>query len=228
MEDEEVRNRILEISQAYRGERKRNEKLEQTLKRAQKDIAGRTEVLVQLKALDDNVKAMDLQIAQLDREFKRTNSYKETIGKQESMILKLESILKNMAMETKNVRNEFKQYEQEMLHNAQLKKQLRGIQTPDSLEQALKSKSEINMLEKEIDQLRDQLASQEVPTVKNHEMVSKRVDMEIALDSEITRAEVLEQQINASAQKFSRQIVSLKAAIEEKNAFLKAIGMQQF
>lgn len=34
MEDEEVKNRILEISQAYRGERKRNEKLEQTLKRA--------------------------------------------------------------------------------------------------------------------------------------------------------------------------------------------------
>jgi hypothetical protein len=42
-----------------------------------------------------------------------------------------------------------------MLQNAQLKKQLRGIQTPDSLEQALKSKSEINMLEKEIDHLRD-------------------------------------------------------------------------
>lgn len=43
------------------------------------------------------------------------------------------------------------------------------------------------------------MASQDAPSVRNHEIVSRRVDMEIAVDSEITRAEVLEQEINASA-----------------------------
>lgn len=227
MDDEEVKNRILEISQAYRGERKRNEKLEKTLKRAQKDIAGRTHLITKMKGADDNVKAMDRQLGSLTREFKRTSAYKETISKQEAMILKLESILKNMASDTKNVRNEYKVYEKAMMENAQLKKQMNGVHNTDTLEMVLKSKAEIKAIDREINNLRAQLSSQDAPTVKNQEIVSKRLDMEIGLERELTRAECLEEEINLSAQKFSRQIVGLKAGIEEKNAFLRSIGMYE-
>lgn len=225
MDDEEIKNRVLEIAQAYRDERRRNEKLGKTLKKAQKDIAGRTHIISKMKGLEDNLRAMGNQTQALAREFKRSKGYKQTISKQETMILRLESILKNMADDTKNVRREYKKYEDEMIENSKLKNQIKNYQNAESLETALKKKDEIKKLDEQIHNLRAQLSSQRPKTAEKREMFNKRLDIEIAYEREKSRAEALEREIEVSAQKYSREIVKLKAVIEEKNAFLRSIGM---
>ena len=81
MDPEELKNRILALASAYRNERKRNEKLEETLKKSQKDIAGMANLQSSLKKLVDDSRGMDEKAGMMDREFSRVGQYKQTISK---------------------------------------------------------------------------------------------------------------------------------------------------
>lgn len=225
MDDEEVKNRIISIAQGYRDERKRNENLEDTLKRAQKDIAGRTHMLGKLKDLEEKIKEIDSQGMLMEREFGRVRQYKETISKQEAMILKLEVMLKDMASDTREIRKDARNFEELLLENEKLKNQINGFRSPENLELSLQCKQQIKNLDLDIENLREQISSQRPPTREGADLRMKLIDHEVRLEEELAKTAALEVQIRKDVVKYSQEIMRLKAVIEEKNAIIKALDI---
>lgn len=226
MEDEEIKNRILSISEAYRNERKRNEKLEGILKKAQKDIAGRTSMIEGLQKIKNDIRGFDQQGNMMSREFDRVTTYKRTIAKQEAMILKLEIMLKDMANDTKEIRREVRGVEEIENENLRLKHQTEKYQSANTHEIISKSKETISQLDSMIEGLRIQVESQIPREVNQEDLALNRINLEVRVEEMKTHAAALEVQLRKDAVKYGQEIVKLKAIIEEKNAIIKNIGIE--
>ena len=90
----ELKSKIIKLSQAYRGERLRNEEFEKALRQAQNEIANARKLANDLEQLqkvheEDSEKYLNLQ-----RETQKIGLYRETIKKQEEVITKMEGLLK--------------------------------------------------------------------------------------------------------------------------------------
>lgn len=226
MDDEEIRNKILNIAKAYRDERVRNKDLMKTLKMAQKDIANRTKVLASLQRLEETISEIKGKIGVMGHEFGKVHLYRDTINKQESMILRLEAILKTMAKQSKGVRTDSEQVMKEIEENERLKNNVDSYKQPDNSGEYGKYRMEVRKLEEEINKMQADLVSNRPTDVYKSKQVGDVASKEVDLDRFNARIDALENQLTANNTNYAQQIIVLKAKVAEKDAMLKALQKQ--
>ena len=123
----ELKSKIIKLSQAYRGERLRNEEFEKALRQAQNEIANARKLANDLEQLqkvheEDSEKYLNLQ-----RETQKIGLYRETIKKQEEVITKMEGLLKKTMNENERQKDSLTELEILRTENLKLQKEIKDF-----------------------------------------------------------------------------------------------------
>ena len=104
MSNEDLKQKVIKLAQAYRSERIRNEYFEKALKSANMDLAETKRVATELEQVRAQYDKLRKSFSQMNKEMQQIGMYKETIKKQETTIVKLQALLEKTLKETQRAR----------------------------------------------------------------------------------------------------------------------------
>ena len=224
----ELKSKIIKLSQAYRGERLRNEEFEKALRQAQNEIANARKLANDLEQLqkvheEDSEKYLNLQ-----RETQKIGLYRETIKKQEEVILKMEGLLKKTMNENERQKDSFLELEQLRTENLKLQKEIKDFvvnSTPGVLGRGNieleKSKKEVARLQNIISELQSDLNNKRPISAEKKELQNEILELEVKYQKANARISSLQKELDNSAKNYAKEIAALKLILAEKEALIE-------
>jgi len=224
----ELKSKIIKLSQAYRGERLRNEEFEKALRQAQNEIANARKLANDLEQLqkvheEDSEKYLNLQ-----RETQKIGLYRETIKKQEEVILKMEGLLKKTMNEKERQKNSLLELEQLRTENLKLQKEIKDFvvnSTPGVLGRGNieleKSKKEVARLQTIVNELQNDLNNKRPISAEKKELQNEILELEVKYQKANARISSLQKELETSAKNYAKEIAALKLILAEKEALIE-------
>mmetsp|Transcript_17475 Transcript_17475/g.17233 ORF Transcript_17475/g.17233 Transcript_17475/m.17233 type:complete len:324 (+) Transcript_17475:1523-2494(+) len=225
MDSTELRNKILKLAQAYRTERIRNEEFERALKSANQDLANAKQLQTELENVSHAHTQKAKKLMELNKEIAKINLYKDTIRKQEKVISKLEALLEKTLKDTKRAREGMMELEKLRTENLELQKgiksnaKLRGNQS-----EVDRLKSEVQMLETLVSELRDELKNKRPQTAGQADWEDEKVEYEVKLQKAEARCEAMQEELTSSSAGHAREIARLKTIVAEKESIIETMN----
>jgi chromosome segregation ATPase len=212
MSTDDLRSKIIKISQAYRDERIRNDEFEKALKAAQRDIASTTQLQNEYENLQKAHVDNSRKLLAMQQEIKQIGLYRETIKKQERVIAKLEKLLETTLKDTQKNKKEILELEKLKTENLQLQKQLKTMAYGPEGEggELEKYKLEVSKLERIVAELRDEIKSKRPQTSYGDEVEREKIELEVNLAKAQARIEAIQSEMTENARNFAREISDLK------------------
>ena len=224
----ELKSKIIKLSQAYRGERLRNEEFEKALRQAQNEIANARKLANDLEQLqkvheEDSEKYLNLQ-----RETQKIGLYRETIKKQEEVILKMEGLLKKTMNENERQKDSLLELEQLRTENLKLQKEIKDFvvnSTPGVLGRGNieleKSKKEVARLQTIVNELQNDLNNKRPISAEKKELQNEILELEVKYQKANARISSLQKELDSSAKNYAKEIAALKLILAEKEALIE-------
>ena len=224
----ELKSKIIKLSQAYRGERLRNEEFEKALRQAQNEIANARKLANDLEQLqkvheEDSEKYLNLQ-----RETQKIGLYRETIKKQEEVILKMEGLLKKTMNENERQKDSLLELEQLRTENLKLQKEIKDFvvnSTPGVLGRGNieleKSKKEVARLQTIVNELQNDLNNKRPISAEKKELQNEILELEVKYQKANARINSLQKELDTSAKNYAKEIAALKLILAEKEALIE-------
>ena len=224
----ELKSKIIKLSQAYRGERLRNEEFEKALRQAQNEIANARKLANDLEQLqkvheEDSEKYLNLQ-----RETQKIGLYRETIKKQEEVILKMEGLLKKTMNENERQKDSLLELEQLRTENLKLQKEIKDFvvnSTPGVLGRGNieleKSKKEVARLQTIVNELQNDLNNKRPISAEKKELQNEILELEVKYQKANARISSLQKELETSAKNYAKEIAALKLILAEKEALIE-------
>ena len=225
MDSTELRNKILKLAQAYRTERIRNEEFERALKSANQDLANAKQLQTELENVSHAHVQKAKKLMELNKEIAKINLYKDTIRKQEKVISKLEALLEKTLKDTKRAREGMLELEKLRTENLELQNNIkaagkaRGNQSEND-----RLKSEVQMLETLVSELRDELKNKRPQTAGQADWEDEKVEYEVKLQKAEARVEAIQEEMVTSSADHAREIARLKTIIAEKESVIETMN----
>ena len=224
----ELKSKIIKLSQAYRGERLRNEEFEKALRQAQNEITNARKLANDLEQLqkvheEDSEKYLNLQ-----RETQKIGLYRETIKKQEEVILKMEGLLKKTMNENERQKDSLLELEQLRTENLKLQKEIKDFvvnSTPGVLGRGNieleKSKKEVARLQTIVNELQNDLNNKRPISAEKKELQNEILELEVKYQKANARISSLQKELETSAKNYAKEIAALKLILAEKEALIE-------
>ena len=224
----ELKSKIIKLSQAYRGERLRNEEFEKALRQAQNEIANARKLANDLEQLqkvheEDSEKYLNLQ-----RETQKIGLYRETIKKQEEVITKMEGLLKKTMNENERQKDSLTELEILRTENLKLQKEIKDFvvnSTPGVLGRGNieleKSKKEVARLQNIISELQSDLNNKRPISAEKKELQNEILELEVKYQKANARISSLQKELDTSAKNYAKEIAALKLILAEKEALIE-------
>ena len=223
----ELKSKIIKLSQAYRGERLRNEEFEKALRQAQNEIANARKLANDLEQLqkvhEDSEKYLNLQ-----RETQKIGLYRETIKKQEEVITKMEGLLKKTMNENERQKDSLSELEILRTENLKLQKEIKDFvvnSTPGVLGRGNieleKSKKEVARLQNIISELQHDLNNKRPISAEKKELQNEILELEVKYQKANARISSLQKELETSAKNYAKEIAALKLILAEKEALIE-------
>lgn len=223
MSNDELKNKIIKLSQMYHHSRIKIEELEKLLKTAQEDVSEGWKYKREMEKLEEQHNKMNQQVRKMKEQVEGVKKYKDTIKKQELVINKLENILQITVQETKQAREAALELERLKTENMELKRRIGTNQGYGvNNEQAQK---EIHRLERIINELRDELKTGYTNTGGNGDWEVEKMKLEIELNKAELRVETMQQQMDDHTRKYAKEISHLNGLLAEKQSIIDTMQM---
>lgn len=225
MDSQELRNKILKLAQAYRTERIRNEEFERALKSANQDLANAKQLQTELENVSHAHTKKAKKLMELNKEIAKINLYKDTIRKQEKVISKLEALLEKTLKDTKRAREGMIELEKLRTENLELQKNAKDVgKYKGSSSEADRLRSEVQMLETLVAELRDELKSKRPQTAGQADWEEDKIEYEVKLQKAESRVDAMQQMLTESTADHAREISRLKMIIAEKESIIETLN----
>jgi hypothetical protein len=229
MSPEELRSKLVKISQAYKEERNRNEEFEKAIKAAHRDMI---EVRKTQKKFDDLQKVhteKSKKLLAMQHELKKISLYRDTIKKQEKNILKLESLLENTMKDTEKASKQVIDLEKIKSDNLELQEKLRQkVYGRKENEEVEKYRDEVRKLERIKHEIVEELKYKRPTSAKGQNLDQQNFDLEVQLKKAEARVESLQSELNKSAKRYSEEISQLQAVLQEKSSTIDAYNYKAY
>ena len=228
MDSQELRNKILKLAQAYRSERIRNEEFERALKSANQDLANAKQLQTELENVSHAHTKKAKKLMELNKEIAKINLYKDTIRKQEKVISKLEALLEKTLKDTKRAREGMLELEKLRTENLELQKNAKEAgKYKGSASETDRLRSEVQMLETLVAELRDELRSKRPQTAGQGDWEEDKIEYEVKLQKAEARVDAIQQELTSSTAEHAREISRLKMIIAEKESIIETMNGEQ-
>lgn len=205
MDSTELRNKILKLAQAYRTERIRNEEFERALKSANQDLANAKQMQTELENVSHANTEKTRKLMELKKEIAKINLYKDTIRKQEKVISKLEALLEKTLKDTKRAREGMLELEKLRTENLELQKNAKDVgRFKGSASEADRLRSEVQMLETLVAELRDELKSKRPQTAGQADWEEEKIEYEVKLQKAEARVNAMQDELTTSTAEHAR------------------------
>jgi hypothetical protein len=216
MSNNELKNKIIKLSQMYHHSRIKIEELEKLLKTAQEDVSEGWKYKREMERLEEQHNKMNQQVRKMKEQVEGVKKYKDTIKKQELVISKLENILHITVQETKQAREASLELERLRTENMELKRRLGTNQGyPGNNQQAQK---EINRLERIVNETYGGNGG-------NGDWEVEKMKLEIELNKAELRVETMQQQMDDHTRKYAKEISHLNGLLAEKQSIIDTMQM---
>jgi hypothetical protein len=224
MDSTELRNKILKLAQAYRTERIRNEEFERALKSANQDLANAKQLQTELENISHAHTKKTKKLMELNKEIAKINLYKDTIRKQEKVISKLEALLEKTLKDTKRAREGMLELEKLRTENLELQRNVKDVaRMKGSSSDAERLRSEVQMLETLVAELRDELKNKRPQTAGQADWEDEKVEYEVKLQKAETRVDAIQDELTNMAAEYAREIARMKTIIAEKESIIETM-----
>ena len=224
----ELKSKIIKLSQAYRGERLRNEEFEKALRQAQNEIANARKLANDLEQLQKVHEKDSEKYLNLQRETQKIGLYRETIKKQEEVILKMEGLLKKTMNENERQKDSLLELEQLRNENLKLQKEIKDFvvnSTPGVLGRGNieleKSKKEVARLQTIVNELQNDLNNKRPISAEKKELQNEILELEVKYQKANARISSLQKELETSAKNYAKEIAALKLILAEKEALIE-------
>lgn len=225
MYPEELRNKLLKVTQALRNERARNEEFEKVIEKAQKEVIQTVVIKSDLdKMKEKHLKALR-KLQTVQSQVERGEEYRDTVLKQKKILTKLEDYMGNALKNVKTIHDSKQEINILQLETSEIKKKMKEAahgSTPGSVDQLKQEVEELEMLAKN---LRDQLNSKKSTDyeIELTEEERRKIELEVDIQKTRMRIESMESEILRNTVRFAKEISEYKAVIIEKKAKLAVI-----
>lgn len=224
MDSQELRNKILKLAQAYRTERIRNEEFERALKSANQDLSNAKQLQTELENISHAHTKKAKKLMELNKEIAKINLYKDTIRKQEKVISKLEALLEKTLKDTKRAREGMLELEKLRTENLELQKGAKDMgKYKGSSSEADRLRSEVQMLETLVAELRDELKSKRPQSAGGADWEDERIEYEVKLQKAEARVDAMQEDLTHHTANHAREISRLKMIIAEKESIIETM-----
>jgi hypothetical protein len=229
MNPEELRVKLVKISQAYKEERNRNEEFEKAIKAAHRDMVEVRKTQKKFEELEkvhgeDNKKLLVMQ-----NELRKVNLYRDTIKKQEKVIVKLEHLLENTMKDTEKASKQALELEKIKSENLELQDKLKQkVYGKRENEEIERYREEVRKLERIKKEIQEELKYKRPTSSHGQNLDHQNFDLEIQLKKAEARVESLQSELNKNAKRYSEEISQLQSVLNEKVSTIDAYNFRAY
>lgn len=151
MSNEDLKQKVIKLAQAYRSERIRNEYFEKALKSANVELAQTKRLSTELDNLRGKHSKLRDNFAKAAQEVQKAGRLRDAVKKQEQVIIKMEKLLDNTLKETQKAREGVLELEKLRTENLELQSQVKA----DNAGQGGYDNQMVNQLKQQVDEQND-------------------------------------------------------------------------
>ena len=194
------------------------------MKSANQDLANAKQLQTELENVSHAHTKKAKKLMELNKEIAKINLYKDTIRKQEKVISKLEALLEKTLKDTKRAREGMLELEKLRTENLELQRHVKESgKHRGSASEADRLRSEVQMLETLVAELRDELKSKRPQTAGQADWEDEKVEYEVKLQKAEARVDAIQDELTTSAAEHAREIARLKTIIAEKESIIETM-----
>jgi hypothetical protein len=218
MNNEELKLKIIKIAQMYRNERGRNEEFEKVIRQAQDEVTEAYKYKAELDKLREKHEKDLHKLQKVQVHVDKIRVYRDTIKKQEAVISKLEKLLDRTLKDTQLARESAQELEKLKTENLELQKRIKeSAYGQTGTEQ---SRQEIRRLERLVQELKEQLRSKRPDTRDSRGGDMDMIKLEVDLQKAELRVQAMQDEMEANAIRFAKEISHYKSQIAEKQSII--------
>jgi len=229
MNPEELRVRLVKISQSYKEERNRNEEFEKAIKAAHRDMVEVRKTQKRFEELEKVHADRSKKLLEMQQELRKISLYRETIKKQEKVIVRLESLLENTMKDTEQAGRQAVELEKIKSENLDLQQRLKQkVYGKRENEEIERYREEVRKLERIRQDLQEELKLKRPVSSQGQNLDQQNLDLEVQLKKAEARVESLQSELNKNAKRYSEEIAQLQAVLQEKTATVDAYNFRAY
>jgi chromosome segregation ATPase len=229
MTPEELRTKLVKVSQAYKEERNRNEEFEKAIKAAHRDMVEVRKTQKKYEDLERIHAEKSKKLLSMQQELRKINVYRDTIKKQEKVILKLEQLLENTMKDTEKASKQAIDLEKIRSENLELQEKLKQkVYGKRENEEIERYREEVRKLERIKAEIQEELKYKRPVSSQGQNLDQQNFDLEVQLKKAEARVESLQSELNKNAKRYSEEIAQLQAVLNEKTSTLDAYNFKAY
>ena len=223
MSPEELRTKLVKVSQAYKEERNRNEEFERAIKAAHRDMVEVRKTQKKFEELEKIHTEKSRRLLAMQQDLRKINLYADTIKKQEKVIVQLEHLIEKTMKETEKASRQAVEFEKIKTENIELqemfKKKVYGKKENEEVERL---REEVRKLERIKRDLEEELKYKRPQSSGGHNLKQQTVELEVQVQRAQARVESLQSQLNKNSKRQAEEIAQLQTVLQERTATLDA------
>ena len=223
MSPEELRTKLVKVSQAYKEERNRNEEFERAIKAAHRDMVEVRKTQKKFEELEKIHTEKSRRLLAMQQDLRKINLYADTIKKQEKVIVQLEHLIEKTMKETEKASRQAVEFEKIKTENIKLqemfKKKVYGKKENEEVERL---REEVRKLERIKRDLEEELKYKRPQSSGGHNLKQQTVELEVQVQRAQARVESLQSQLNKNSKRQAEEIAQLQTVLQERTATLDA------
>ena len=229
MNPEELRVRLVKISQSYKEERNRNEEFEKAIKAAHRDMVEVRKTQKRFEELEKTHSEKGKKLLDMQQELRKVNLYRDTIKKQEKVIVRLEQLLENTMKDTEQASRQAVDLEKIKSENLELQQRLKQkVYGKRENEEIERYREEVRKLERIKQDLQEELKFKRPVSSHGQNLDNQNFDLEVQLKKAEARVESLQSELNKNAKRYSEEISQLQTVLQEKQATVDAYSFKAY
>lgn len=229
MSPDELRVKLVKISQTYKEERHRNEEFEKAIKAAHRDMVEVRKTQKKFEELEKVHSEENKKLLTMQNELRKVNLYRDTIKKQEKVIVKLEHLLENTMKDTEKASKQALELEKIKSENLELQDKLKQkVYGKRENEEIERYREEVRKLEKIKQEIQEELKYKRPTSSHGQNLDQQNFDLEVQLKQAEARVESLQSELNKNAKRYSEEISQLQSVLTEKSSTIDAYNFRAY
>lgn len=229
MNPEELRVKLVKISQAYKEERHRNEEFERAIKAAHRDMVEVRKTQKKFEELEKIHTEESRKLLNMQQEIRKVNLYRDTIKKQEKVIVRLEHLLENTMKDTEKATKQSLELEKIKSENLELQQKLKQkVYGKRENEEIERYREEVRKLERIKEEIQEELKFKRPTSSHGQNLDHQNFELEVHLKRAEARVESLQSELNKNAKRYSEEITQLQSVLNEKTSMIDAYNFRAY
>lgn len=229
MNPDELRIKLVKVSQAYKEERHRNEEFERAIKAAHRDMVEVRKTQKKFEELEKVHTEESRKLLNMQHEIRKVNLYRDTIKKQEKVIVRLEHLLENTMKDTEKATKQSLELEKIKSENLELQQRLKQkVYGKRENEEIERYREEVRKLERIKNEIQEELKYKRPTSSHGQNLDHQNFELEVQLKRSEARVESLQSELNKNAKRYSEEITQLQSVLNEKTSMIDAYNFRAY